>query len=133
MKGQSYVETLLVLPILLLLITGIIWFGQLAYAKLATEAAAWSGARHAISTLDPWRGPAQAFTAARYTLSGFGLNPDSARLRLTMFGYWRRGTMVRMEVCYDVPPPPLPYAEVFVPSTICSRQTMPIYRWKSRW
>jgi Flp pilus assembly protein TadG len=133
MKGQSYVETLLVLPMLLLLIIGVIWFGQLAYAKLATEAAVWSGTRHAIATLNPERGPAQAFIAARYTLSGFGLNPSSAQMTFTAFGTWGRGTVVKMEVCYNVSPPPLPYAEIFFPTRICSRQTMPIYRWKAKW
>ena len=37
-RGQAYVEFLLVLPLLLLLVAGVIGFGQSFYAKLATQA-----------------------------------------------------------------------------------------------
>jgi len=132
-RGQAYVEFIIVLPLLLLLIAGIIGFGQMIYVKLATEAAAWAAARHAVSTLNPDRGPAQAFVASRYALQGFGLNPDSARATLWAYGGWNRGSRIQVQVCYDVPPPPVPYGDYMLPSRICSTQTMPVYRWKSRW
>jgi len=132
-QGQAYVEFIIVLPLLLLLIAGIIGFGQMIYVKLATEAAAWAAARHAVSTLNIDRGPAQAFVASRYALQGFGLNPDSAWVTLWAYGGWNRGSRIQVRVCYDVPPPPVPYGDYLLPSRICSTQTMPVYRWKSRW
>ena len=132
-SGQAYVEFLIVLPLLLLIVAGITGFGQSLYVKLAVEGAAWSATRHAIATLDETRGTQQAFVAARHTLSGFGLNPNSAQAGVTVWGQWGRGTQVRARVCYPVPPPPVPMGAVFAPSQICAQQTMPVYRWKSRW
>ncbi|MDR7427994.1 MAG: pilus assembly protein [Armatimonadota bacterium] len=131
-KGQAYVEFILVLPLMLLIIAGIIAFGQGLYVKLATQAAAWAAARHAVATLNPSRGSQQAILAARYALAGFALDPNDARVEVSTAG-WNRGVRVAVRVCYDVPPPPVPYGGIFRPLRICSGQTMPIYRWKSRW
>lgn len=131
--GQSYVEFIMVLPIFLLIIVGITGFGQRIYAKLAVDAAAWSACRHAIATIDQTRGMQQAFDASRYTLSGFGLNPNSAEVQVIVWGQWKRGTQVRTRVCYPVPAPPVPMGGIIAPSRVCSSQTMPVYRWKSKW
>jgi Flp pilus assembly protein TadG len=132
-SGQAYVETLLVLPLLLFIAAGVVWFGQVIYTKLALEGAAWSGARHAVATLDPQRGSSQAFLATRYGLDGFGLNPESAQASMTVWGRWGRGTQVRSTVCYNVPPPPVPFGDMFAGRRICAQQTMAVYRWKSDW
>lgn len=132
-SGQAYVEFILVLPLFLIIIAGIIGFGRLLYTKLAVEAAAWSGARHAVATLDRDRGLNQASVAARHTLSGFGLNPDSAQTHVVVWGQWGRGTQVRVHVCYEVPAPPVPMGESVSAGRMCAQQTQPVYKWKSRW
>ncbi len=130
-RGQAYVEFALVLPLLLLLIAGTIAFGQAFYAKLATQAAAWSAARHAVATVNAERGAWQAFNAPRYALAGFGLNPATAEVRV--YGAWGRGTDVQVQVCYPVPRPPVPFADRLAPGKVCSRMVMPTARWKARW
>jgi len=75
LTGQSYIEFILVLPLFLIIIAGVVGFGQLLYTKLALEGAAWAGSRHGVATLNQARGTQQAYLGARYTLSGFGLNP----------------------------------------------------------
>jgi Flp pilus assembly protein TadG len=130
-RGQAYVEFLMVLPLLLLLVAGVIAFGQAFYAKLATQAAAWSGARHAIATVNSSRGAWQAYQAPRYALAGFGLNPSTAQVQV--YGAWGRANDVRVQVCYPVPRPPVPFGDMLVPTEVCSQMTMPVYRWKSRW
>jgi len=130
-RGQAYVEFVMVLPLLLLLVAGVIAFGQAFYVKLATQAAAWSGARHAVATVNSSRGTWQAFQAPRYALAGFGLNPNTAQVRV--FGDWGRANDVRVQVCYPVPRPPVPYGDMLLPTDICSEMAMPVYRWKSRW
>lgn len=132
-KGQAYVEFIIVLPLLLLLIAGSMAFGQMLYVRLAMEAAAWSGCRHAVATLNEGRGINQAYQAVRYTVSGFGLVPDDARAFVTRWGQWGRNTQVRVRVCYDVPPPPVPLGDTFVPSRMCAVQIMPVHKWQSRW
>jgi Flp pilus assembly protein TadG len=131
--GQAYVEFVLVLPLFLLIIVGVVGFGQLVYAKLALEAAAWSGARHAVATLNQNRGLQQAQLGIRYTLNGFALNPDHAVTQVSVWGQWGRGQQIRARVCYAVPAPPVPFGDRLPPSTICGSQTLPVYKWKSKW
>ncbi len=132
-SGQSYVEFVLVLPLFLIVIAGVVGFGQLLYTKLALEAASWSGARHAVATLDQSRGVNQAYLGVRYTLDGFGLNPDHAQSQVTVWGQWGRGTQVQARVCYSVPMPPVPFGQILMPQQVCAAETLPVYRWKSRW
>ena len=117
-SGQAYVEFLIVLPLFLVIIAGVIGFGQALYTKLAMEAAAWSGARHATATLNRSRGYSQGVLGARYALYGFGLNPNSAEVDVDYWGGWGRGSNVRVETCYNVPSPPVPMGEVLAPSRI---------------
>ena len=131
-RGQAYLEFILVLPLLLLLAAGVIAFGQAFYAKLATQSAAWSGARHAVATLNAGRGAVQAYNAPRYALSGFGLNPETAQVTVYA-GTWGRATDVQVRVCYPVPQPPVPFGDLLVPTQVCSQAIIPTYRWKSRW
>ncbi len=132
-SGQAYIEFIIVLPIFLIIIAGVIGFGRIMYAKLATQAAAWSACRHAIATLDEGRGTHQAMLAARYTLDGFSLDADAAQVQVTHWGAWQRGTQVRVQVCYGVPPAPIPMGDAVMPQRICSFQLMPVYQLKSEW
>ncbi len=132
-RGAAATEFVLILPILLLIIAGIMGFGQLLYTKLALEGAAWSGARHAVATLNRNRGIQQAYLGARYALEGFGLKADKAQANVTVWGQWGRGVQTRARVCYTVPSPPVPFGEVFAPQQICAAQTLPVYKWKSKW
>ncbi len=133
LTGQSYVEFILVLPLFLIIIVGVVGFGQLLYTKLALEGAAWAGSRHAVATLNQERGMQQAYLASRYALAGFGLNPDSARVQTQIWGQWGRGTQVRVRACYSVPSPPVPLGALIAPEQVCAGQTMAVYKWKSRW
>ena len=92
-RGQAYTEFIIVLPLFLIIIAGVIGFGQALYTKLAMEAAAWSACRHAVATLNQNRGVEQALRATRYTLSGFGLNPNNARAQVIYWGGWGRGPL----------------------------------------
>lgn len=132
-RGAAATEFVLILPILLIIIAGIMGFGQLLYAKLAMEGAAWSGARHAVATVNQTRGLKQAYLGARYALDGFGLNPDKAQATVSVWGQWGRGVQTRARVCYTVQSPPVPFGDVFAPQLICATQTLPVYKWKSKW
>lgn len=132
-RGQVYVEFVLVLPLFLVVIAGVVGFGQMLYTKLALEAAVWSGARHAVATLNQSRGVQQAYLGTRYALDGFGLNPDHALTQVSVWGQWHRGVQVRARACYTVPSPPVPFGQVLAPQQICASETMPVYRWKSKW
>ena len=132
-RGQSYVEFILVLPLLLLLVAGSVSFGHYLYAQLAVEAACWSGARHAVATLSQERGLQQGYDAVRYTLQGFGVDPAKSRANIRVWGSWGRGRQLSTTVCVDIEPPPIPFAEMFVEKEMCATQTMAVYKWKSEW
>ncbi len=131
-RGQAYVEFIIVLPLFLIVIAGVIGFGRLMYAKLATQAAAWSACRHAAATLNEERGIEQATLATRYTLAGFSVDPNAARLSISHYG-WGRGRQVAVQICYNVPPAPIPMGDAIAPQQICSYQAMLIEPWQSQW
>jgi hypothetical protein len=131
-RGQSYVEFLMVVPVLLLVLAALIAFGQMLYTKLGLEAASWAATRHAIATLDDERGVSQAHLAARYSLDGYGLNVDAAQVKVRHWGKWGRGTLVRSTVCYQLPDAPIPMG-IFRSLTLCSDHRLPVYQWKSDW
>ena len=93
-----------------------------------------------------------AFDASLFVESGYGVTAgrpggsvhgqagvehlpvtDSARVHVAYWGEWQRGTQVRVQVCYDVPPPPVPMGDTLSPGQICAYQIMPVNQLKSRW
>ncbi|NLK86476.1 MAG: pilus assembly protein [Clostridiaceae bacterium] len=76
-KGQSLVETALILPVLLLLLTGIIDFGLLFNSYLVVSNASREGARHAaVGNSDAQIRSAAANAAA-------SLDPDRLEIDIT--------------------------------------------------
>jgi len=132
--GQGSVELLLLIPGVLVLLAGILYFGRLLYCDIATQMAAYDGARAAVETLDGGRGPHQGRVAAHVTLAGWLLDPDSAQVAVE-HEPWARGTDVRCTVRYRVPVGSIPLGRVLfgddpvVSSTVALR----VERFKSRW
>jgi hypothetical protein len=96
------VEVLILLPLLLVLIVGVAYFGRAWYAKVAAEVAAYDGARTAIEAMGEPQGAWQGIKAARETLAGFYLDPSAADVRVTPLDVWGRGQAVRCDVRYRV-------------------------------
>jgi hypothetical protein len=107
--GDSYLEMLVVMPLLMLVIVAVAYFGRVLYAHLVAEVAAYSCTRTAIEAMaeDP-RGTAQGgwgaggevlgVSAARRTLEGFGFDSSKASIQVRALNLWDRGEAVRCEV-----------------------------------
>jgi Flp pilus assembly protein TadG len=133
-QGQALTELLLILPVALLLVFALIFFGRAFYVKLAVEAAAADAARMAVETLDSQLGPWQGVQAAYNTLSGYHLNPSGASVFVQPRAAWGRGTTVDSRVAYPVFTADIPFLGSVFPSVeVSGRASLQVEKYKSRW
>ena len=131
-RGQAYIEVLLVLPLFIVFIVGVTYFGRAWYAKIAAEMAAYDGARTAVEAMgEEGRaglggympgGCQQGIIAARQTLAGFYMNPANADVRVVPLDVWGRGQAVRCDVRYKVDLSGVPLIEM-----IGANPTLPVW------
>lgn len=133
-EGQGSVEMLFFIMGILLIITGILYFGRVLYSDIAVQMAAYDGARAAIETLDVTRGPHQARTAAYATLDGWQLDPHNSAVTVS-YEPWNRGSRVRCLVTYRVPTGNIPGAHLLFGGdpVVHSAVTLRVEQYKSRW
>ncbi|CAG0947834.1 hypothetical protein ANRL1_04606 [Anaerolineae bacterium] len=101
-SGQAYVELVMVLPLFLIVIAALIFFGRVLYVKIALDMTSYDGCRAAVEALRPGDGIAQGLVAGRETLKGFYLNPAGANITIAPAGGWARGTPVQCIATYDL-------------------------------
>jgi uncharacterized protein (UPF0333 family) len=133
-EGQGSIELLLLVMGVLLIISGILYFGRVLYSDIAVQVAAYDGARAAIETLDNTRGPHQARTVAYTTLDGWQLNPRNSSVTV-MYEPWNRGSRVRCLVSYRVPTGNIPGARLLFGGdpVVNGSVTLRVEKYKSRW
>ena len=135
-RGQAYAELVIVLPLILLLVSGSLFFGRALYVALAVDAASFDGARAAVETLTRSRGAWQGDLAARATLSGYYLDAGAASIQVVPMQQTDRGTLVCSLVTYDVNVSDIPLVNWFFggPGVRLSSQTfLSVDYYKSRW
>ena len=127
-RGQAYIEFIMILPVLLILLAGVIFFGRILYLKIAIEMASYNGIRTAVEALDHGAAVYQGCTAAGNTLAGFHIHAGAAQIAVTSTGGWQRGQHACCCVTYNVGVGNVPFLGVFFPqenilmgSTACSR------------
>jgi hypothetical protein len=135
-RGQAYVEVLLLLPLYVVLIVGVTYFGRAWYAKIAAEVAAYDGTRTAIEAMGEPRGTWQGIIAARQTLAGFYLDPSHADVRVVPLDVWGRGQAVRCDVRYKVDLSGVPLIELIAAEPVLpvwARAVGQVEAYKSEW
>jgi len=101
-KGQQMVEFAVVLPVIVLCMGLLVTFGQLIYARMVVQMAAYDGARRAVVMASPSAGRAEADDRARNTLrNAIGMVDGSKQSRFTHSG-WSRGGMLEYSVSIRV-------------------------------
>lgn len=134
--GQGLAELVLILPLILIFVAGVLFFGRALYVSIALEAAAADAARASVETLNPWRGIPQGLLAARLTLEGYGLDARDARIELRPLATWSYGTPVLSRVRYRVYVGDIPLVNWFFPARslqLESRAYSRVEEYKSRW
>ena len=135
-RGQALAELAVVLPLVLILVSGIMFFGRVLYTALAVDAASFDGARAAVETLTRARGPEQGVQAATLTLSGYYLDPGAAGITVVPLTAWDRGSAVLSHVCYNVRVDDIPLVRWFFGGQsmqVNAITTMSVDYYKSRW
>ncbi|MBI3913114.1 MAG: pilus assembly protein [Chloroflexi bacterium] len=134
--GQAYIELVMVLPIMLIVIAALIFFGRVLYVKIALDMASYDACRAAVEALDPSAGAAQGFVAGRQTLAGFDLQLAGAAISVAPQGAWDRGTPVMCAASYNVFVGDVPFVGLFhsgrgvaLESSVWSR----VETWRSDW
>ena len=92
------VETVLAIPVLLILIATIWYFGRAWYARVAVEDAAGVGARWAATSLSGAQGCRQAREAMQRTLDGYFLSTGAASMSVRPQTSWGRGQRALVSV-----------------------------------
>jgi hypothetical protein len=135
-RGQAYVEVLLLLPLYVVLVVGVTYFGRAWYAKIAAEVAAYDGTRTAIEAMGEPRGTWQGIIAARQTLAGFYLDPSHADVRVVPLDVWGRGQAVRCDVRYKVDLSGVPLIDLIAAEPVLpvwARAVGQVEAYKSEW
>ena len=100
--GNVFVELALVMPILILLVTGIIQFGFILNAKVAVNSASYEAARTATLSDNPEADAiSSVLSYASSTLPGWNFN-ERLSLKIDISGT-DPGDAVQVEVIYKVP------------------------------
>ena len=135
-SGQAYIELVMVLPLFLIVIAALIFFGRVLYVKMALDMASYDACRAAVEALRASDGISQGMISGQETLKGFYLNPAGANVTISPAGGWTRGTPVQCVASYDLFIGDIPSVSSFangsgVPlqSTTWSR----VEQWRSDW
>lgn len=135
--GQSTVATFPLIALLLTLFLGVTAFVvKVRPAQLTVLAAARACARQGVSTLNPYRGWAQAQIAGRETLQARHLDAAKAMIDVTTVGPWERWSAVRCTVSYPVDVRRVPFAALFAGRPeidLEATYTLQVDPYKSRW
>jgi len=135
-RGQSVIELVLILPLLVAIFAILVFFGRVLYVRLAVEQASFDGARAAIESLNAGRGPDQGYATAYATLQGWRLSPGHGAVRL-YYNDWDRGTGLTCRVGYKVRVSDIPLVGWFYSGgggvRVQAATTLRVEQYKSRW
>jgi Flp pilus assembly protein TadG len=127
-------ETVLAIPVLLILVATIWYFGRVWYTRAAVEDAAGVGARWAATSLMGAQGCRQAREAMQQTLAGYALNASAAHISVRPQAAWGRGQRAVVNVSYIVDQSRVPLlGKVLGNKTVETTLVVPIDRYVNRY
>ncbi len=135
-SGQAYIELVLVLPLFLLTVAALIFFGRVLYIKIALDMASYDACRAAVEAMDGSAGISQGYTAGMNTLQGFNLSAGAASLSIAPQGAWQRGTPVACGAGFNLFVGDIPLVSAISNSRSLSLQSETWSRvetWRSYW
>lgn len=127
-------STILSLPLLVVLVGMLVYFGRALYAQAAIEDAASSGARFAATSLSGSQGCLQAREVIFQVLQGHYLEPSGASISVRPIARWGRGTEARLDVSYVVEQSRVPvFGELLGPTAVSTRYDVVIDPFMNRY
>lgn len=100
--------TIVCFPLLLIIVTFMLYYGRALYAKAAVEDAATVGARWAATSLSGAQGCRQAREAMQIVFDGYHVDPSAFTYSVRPVAVWGRGLSARVTVGYRVDQTPVP-------------------------
>lgn len=133
--GQAYIEFILVLPLILLTIAALIFFGRVLYVKIALDMASYDACRAAVEAMQGGDGLAQGQSAGQNTLRGFNLNAAAAHVSIAPQGAWQRGTRVQCQAGFNLYVGDIPLVTTFAGKNVSLQSTSwsRVETWRSYW
>lgn len=134
-RGVGYIEFSLVLPLFLLTIAALLFFGRVLYVKIGLDMTTYDACRAAVEAMIGEDGLSQGQTAGRNTLRGFNLNAASASISIRPQGAWQRGTRVQCEATFNLDTSDIPLVTTFVGRSVSLRSESwsRVETWRSYW
>ncbi len=127
-------STLVALPVLLLAIAFILYFGRAMYAKAAIEDMAAVGARWAATSLGGQQGCRQAREAMSKVLQGYTVDPAGATISVRPLALWGRGTRALVTAQYHVSQRQIPIlGSLLGDITVKTQYSVPIDTYNNRY
>jgi Flp pilus assembly protein TadG len=127
-------STILSIPVLLVIVGMMIYFGRALYAKAAIEEAAAAGARFSVTSLSGQQGCAQAQAAVNQTLQGYYLDPNGAAVSIRPRTVWGRGAQALVDVSYRVGQSRVPiFGALLGPTRVQTRYVVRIDAYNNRY
>ncbi|MCY4638921.1 MAG: pilus assembly protein [Chloroflexi bacterium] len=131
-SGSVLIEAALLLPVVIVLASGVVMAGRVAHARIGVEAVAREAGRALAQAPSQARGLADARAAALDAARGYGLDATAVVLDLQT-GSFRRGEVVRARASYPVELadlPLLPRARATVSAS--HEERLELYRSRAR-
>lgn len=127
-------STLVALPVLLLAIAFMLYFGRALYVKAAIEDAAAVGARWAATSLGGQQGCQQAREAMAKVLQGYYIDPAGTTVSVRPVTLWGRGTRAVVDVRYNVSQRQVPIlGPILGDLTVKTQYSVPIDTFNNRY
>ena len=137
--GQAYAEFLIILPVVLLFIGAVLYFGRVLYVHIAVNTAAYDCARTAAEAMQPGgrQGVQQGVTAALNTLEGFYVDRRGASAAVSFPDQWGRGRQIECQVAYRMSLKGMPFVYTLPNApqqlTVRSSARLRVEEYKSEW
>jgi hypothetical protein len=126
--------TLVALPVFLVFVGFLLYFGRLLYIKATVEDAAAAGARWATTSLSGAQGCAQARQAMQLVFNGYYANPNGFDYSVQPLTSWGRRAVARITVQYRLRQTDVPIFGMLLGNRVVSTQyDVPIDTFNNRY
>ena len=130
----SSFATVMAVPVFIVFVGFIVYFGRLLYVRAAAEDAAATGSRWAVTSLSGLQGCSQAREVMQKVFDGYNIDPAGWRFSVASTTQWGRGRMAEVVVSYGLNQAGVPiFGALLGNPSVTTRYVVPIDAWNNRY
>jgi len=130
----SSFATVVAIPVFLVFIGFILYFGRLLYVRAAAEDAAAVGSRWAVTSLSGTQGCTQARQVMQKVFDGYNIDPSGWHFSVNSTNRWGRGHTAEVVIAYRVNQAAVPFfGSLLGNPSVSTRYIVPIDAWNNRY